>query len=74
MPYIAIKSFPKDEEIVGKVIDKINQLFLEEWGCPPQAISISYEEVPKEEWKEKVADKEMAERADAMRILHGEKQ
>jgi len=73
MPYIAVKSIPKDEETVRRVIDKINQLFLEEWGCPPQAISISYEEIPKEEWKEKVADAEMADRADAMVILNGEK-
>ena len=39
MPYIAIKAYPKDEETKAKVAEKINQVFLEEWGCPPEAIS-----------------------------------
>lgn len=34
MPYIAIKAFPKDAETKKKVVEKINQIFLEEWGCP----------------------------------------
>ena len=34
MPYIAIKTFPKDEETKKKVVERINELFLELWGCP----------------------------------------
>jgi phenylpyruvate tautomerase PptA (4-oxalocrotonate tautomerase family) len=30
MPYIAIKSFPKDDETKKKVVDEINEIFLRE--------------------------------------------
>ena len=49
MPYIAIKSFPKDEETKKKVVDKINQVFLEVWGCPQEALTISLEEIVSDE-------------------------
>lgn len=45
MPYLAIKTFPKDVETKKKVIEQINQIFLKEWGCPQEAISISLEEL-----------------------------
>ena len=34
MPYIAIKAYPKDEKTKKEIVEKINQLFLETWGCP----------------------------------------
>ena len=43
MPYIAIKGYPKDEETVRKVAERINETLLELWGCPQAAINISYE-------------------------------
>lgn len=30
MPYIAIKAYPKDEETKKRVVEKINQVFLED--------------------------------------------
>ena len=45
MPYISIKAYPKDEETKRRVVEKINQVFLETWGCSQKAISISIEEV-----------------------------
>lgn len=50
MPYINIKCYPKDEETKNKVVDKINDIFLEYWGCPAEAISISLEEVAPSDW------------------------
>ena len=41
MPYIAIKGYPKDAETKKKVVEKINRVLLENWGCPQEAISIS---------------------------------
>lgn len=35
MPYIVIKAYPKDDATKKRAVDKINQVFLEEWGCPP---------------------------------------
>jgi len=72
MPYIAVRHFPKDEETRKRVAERINQVFLEEWGCPPQAISISMEAIPQEEWEAK-AKPVMKENMDNMMILQGEK-
>ena len=74
MPYIAVKAYPKDEETKKRVIERINQIFLEEWGCPPQALTISLEEIKPEEWMEKVVKTEIEPNKDKMMILEGEKQ
>ncbi|MCR4664413.1 MAG: tautomerase family protein [Paludibacteraceae bacterium] len=72
MPYIKIKSFPKDAETKKKVVEAINQVFLEHWGCPAEAISISLEEVKPENWAE-VEKNEVAPNADKMLIQNGVK-
>lgn len=73
MPYIAIKAYPKDAETKQKVADEINEVFLKYWGCPPQAISISIEEVAPENWEKQVVKPEMEPNTDKMLILSGEK-
>ena len=73
MPYIAVKAYPKDEETKKKVIEEINQVFLKYWGCPPQAISISLEEVDPSEWEEKVRKPDILPKLDKMMVLDGEK-
>lgn len=73
MPYIAIKTFPKDERTKKNVVDKINQIFLEEWGCPQEAITISLEEFAPDEWDEKVKQPEIMPKTDKIFILDGKK-
>lgn len=73
MPYIAIKSYPKDEETKKKIVEKINEAFLEVWGCRPEAVTISLEEVTPEEWQEKVAKPEIETNMDKMMIVSGVK-
>lgn len=73
MPYIAIKAYPKDEAIKKRVADRINQVFLEEWGCSPEAISISIEEVSPKKWTDEVVKKEIEPQKDKMIILDGKK-
>ena len=73
MPYIAIKAYPKDEAIKKRVADRINQVFLEEWGCSPEAISISIEEVSPEKWTDEVVKKEIEPQKDKMIILDDKK-
>ena len=72
MPYIQIKCYPKDEEIKKKVVEKINEAFLEYWGCPKEAISISLEEVEPENWHV-VEKNDIAPNADKMFIHAGQK-
>lgn len=71
MPYIAIKSFPKDEETKKRVINKINKIFIDEWGCPPEAISISIEEFAPESWNDEVVKKQIEPNRDKMVVLDG---
>ena len=73
MPYIAIKSFPKDEETKKRVVDKINEIFLQEWGCPQEAISISLEEVQPENWST-VVENDIIPNKDNMMIFSGKKE
>ena len=73
MPYIAIKGYPKDDETKKKVVEKINDIFIEYWGCPKEAISISIEEYAPEIWEEKVVKPEIKTNLDKMMILSGEK-
>jgi len=73
MPYINIKCYPKDEETKKKVVEKINDIFLEYWGCPKEAISISLEEFAPEEWESKVVKPQIEPNPDIMMIVSGEK-
>lgn len=73
MPYIQIKAYPKDEEIKNRVAERINQIFLEEWGCPQGAISVSFEEVEPALWKSRVEQNIMEQNKPLMKIYKGEK-
>lgn len=73
MPYINIKAYPKDEATKQKVAERINQIFLEEWGCPQSAISISIEAVEPQNWTEQVVEKDIMQNLDNMLIVDGEK-
>lgn len=72
MPYIAIKGFPKDDETVRKVSARINETMLELWGCPQEAINISYEAVPREQWEDRMERGEMAQNEEKMLLRAGE--
>ncbi|MBR4030702.1 MAG: tautomerase family protein [Clostridia bacterium] len=71
MPYIAIKAYPKDEEIKKTVAKEISDVFLKHWGCPMEAISVSFEEVKPEDWAD-VENKEIKPHEEKMYILSGE--
>lgn len=71
MPYIAIKAYPKDENIKKKVAERVKQVFLEEWGCPAEAICISFEEVAPADWQAKVVEPEIKPQEDIMYVLNG---
>ena len=53
--------------------ERIKDVFLEEWGCPEQAISVSFEEVDPKDWESKVVGPIMGPNADRMYISDGKK-
>ena len=71
MPYIAIKGFSKDDATIRKVSEQFNKTLLELWGCPQEAINISYEAVAPEEWDERMEHGEIAQHKDKMLIYKG---
>ena len=71
MPYIAIKSYPKDEATKMAVARKINEVFLELWGCPQEAITIGIEEIAPADWNARVDIPEIQPKEDEMLLLRG---
>ena len=74
MPYVAIKAYPKDEATKKLIAEKIARVFVENWGCPREAISISIEEIAPEKWEDTVMKTEVLPNREKMLILSGEKQ
>lgn len=73
MPYIRIKAYPKDQATKEKVVEAINKAFVDNWGCAPEAISISIEEIALENWVEQVEKAEIEPNRDKMFVLNGQK-
>ena len=73
MPYIRIKAYPKDKATKVKVVEAINKAFMDNWGCAPEAINISIEEVSPESWEELVERNEMQTLEDKMLVRKGVK-
>ena len=73
MPYVAIKAYPKDEKTKQELVKRINDIFLEVWGCSQKGLSISLEEIKPEDWVDQVVNTHMATDKDHMMILSGEK-
>ena len=73
MPYIAIKAFPKDDETKKAMTEKINQALIDVLNCPPEVISISFEEIQPADWEEKVIKADIEPKMDKMMILSGKR-
>ena len=50
MPYLSIKCYPRDEAARRAAVERLNQALMEVWGCAPEDITISLEEVAPEDW------------------------
>ena len=73
MPYVAIKTFPKSEKEQAEAAERVSRVLQEVWGCEPDWISVSIENIDPDDWDEKIAAGEMQENMDKMLILNGEK-
>lgn len=72
MPYIAVKMWPKDEAQRKALAENISKAVQESIGCPPQAVTVSIEEIAQDKWQETVGP-ELEAKKDKMYIVHGEK-
>ena len=71
MPYVAVKMWPKDDDTRKKLAEKISQAVQDAVGCPPQAVTVSIEEITQEKWVETVGP-ELEAKQDKMYIVKGE--
>ena len=71
MPYIQIKAWPKDEAVKKEVASEIVKLFEEKWGCPKEALTVSFEEIAPADWEEKVEKPVIEPNSENMYILSG---
>lgn len=74
MPYIAVRCYPRGDEDKQKLAEALLKAAMETWGTPQQAFTISVEDVPKEEWDEKVQQPIIEPNMDKMLFVRGEKQ
>lgn len=72
MPYIAVKMWPKDDAMKKTFAENISKAVQESIGCPPQAVTVSIEEIEQEKWVETVGP-ELEAKKDKMYIVKGEK-
>lgn len=72
MPYVAIKTFPKDEKAKAEAAERISKVLQEVWACEPDWISVSIEDIDPDEWDAKVVKGAMGSNMDYMMILNGE--
>jgi 4-oxalocrotonate tautomerase len=55
MPHVIVKLWPgRPEEIKKGLADEITKDVVNAIGCEDWAVSVAFEEVPKDEWAEKV--------------------
>ena len=71
MPYIAVKMWPKDDATKKVLAEKIALAVQDAIGCPPQAVTVSLEEIAQEKWMETVGP-ELEAKQDKMYIVRGE--
>lgn len=72
MPYVAVKMWPKDDAMKKTLAENISKAVQESIGCPPQAVTVSIEEIEQEKWVETVGP-ELEAKKDKMYIVRGEK-
>ena len=72
MPHIVMKCYPgRTEEQKNLCAQKMAESIAETMGCPVSSVSISIQEIEKENWKETVWDTEISPNMDNLYIKPG---
>lgn len=60
MPHVEVKCYPgRTEEQKRKCAEKITKAIMETMGCDEISVSVAIKEIEKDDWKEKVWDKQI---------------
>ena len=62
MPHVDIKCFPgRSDEQKKLCADRIAEVIAETLGCETSSVSVAIKDIPKDDWKEQVWDRCIAE-------------
>ena len=61
MPHIIVKAFPgRTDEQKARLAEAVARSVIDVFGSSDSSISVAFEDVPQESWKEAVYDKDIA--------------
>jgi 4-oxalocrotonate tautomerase len=64
MPHVSVKLWPgRSEEDKKRLAEAIADDVVRITGCSPASVSVSIEDVPSDQWKERVYDPEVRDKA-----------
>jgi 4-oxalocrotonate tautomerase len=67
MPHVSVKLWPgRSEEEKKRLAEAISDDVVRITGCSPASVSVSIEDVPSGQWKERVYDPEVRDKADLL--------
>ena len=73
MPYISIKTYPKDDETKQKAAEAVLAVIQKTLGAEPEWVTVSVEDIEPGDWEEKVVKTEILPNMDSVLILDGKK-
>jgi 4-oxalocrotonate tautomerase len=55
MPHVIIKMYPgRSEDVKNRLVSDVAEIVQQRTGCPVEAVSVAVQEIPSEQWPEKV--------------------
>lgn len=73
MPYISVKTFPKNKETKEELAEQLLETIQKTWNVKPEWVTIAIEDVAPEAWDEQVMKAEIQPKMDSVLILDGKK-
>ncbi|MGO3115054.1 tautomerase family protein [Enterococcus pseudoavium] len=57
MPHLSVRLYPgRSKEVKQEFADKLQQFVVQELGCEPKVVSVSFKEIEPEKWKNVIND------------------
>lgn len=57
MPHVSVKLYPgRSKEVKQAFAEKLQDFVVQELGCEPNVVSVSFKEIDAEKWKDVIVD------------------
>lgn len=62
MPHLSVKLYPgRSNEVKQEFANKLQDFVVKELGCEPNVVSVSFKEIPADQWKSVIDDETKGE-------------